>query len=140
METCTDNGLLKVNEIFSITEYFNLLYIGIKKSNDPFFRSSKSMLDWRTWLYRQWGDKETAETMCRIDLWTKRRILYQRVIFCSIWTLLIFKGSIFYLVFYSFSRCIVVNVEPPCTVEKGDLSKPYPDCCFEIKCPEKAKL
>ncbi|KAJ8924582.1 hypothetical protein NQ315_000731, partial [Exocentrus adspersus] len=32
--------------------------------------------------------------------------------------------------------CGVVGVAPPCYVAEGDLSKPYPDCCFEIKCPE----
>ncbi|XP_044765185.1 U-scoloptoxin(16)-Ssd1a-like [Coccinella septempunctata] len=41
---------------------------------------------------------------------------------------------------YTITGCISVNVEPPCTVEKGDLSKPYPDCCFEVKCPKKSKL
>ncbi|XP_045481836.1 U-scoloptoxin(16)-Ssd1a-like [Harmonia axyridis] len=39
---------------------------------------------------------------------------------------------------YSITGCIVVNVEPPCKVDKGDLSKPYPDCCFEIQCPKKS--
>ncbi|KAK9890254.1 hypothetical protein WA026_010364 [Henosepilachna vigintioctopunctata] len=38
---------------------------------------------------------------------------------------------------YSITGCIKVNVEDPCTVNDGDLSKPFPDCCFEIKCPEK---
>ncbi|KAJ8943747.1 hypothetical protein NQ318_011958 [Aromia moschata] len=32
--------------------------------------------------------------------------------------------------------CGVVQVEPPCYVADGDLSKPYPDCCFEIICPQ----
>ncbi|KAL3284937.1 hypothetical protein HHI36_019069 [Cryptolaemus montrouzieri] len=31
--------------------------------------------------------------------------------------------------------CGLVAVQLPCTVEEGDLSKPYPDCCYEIKCP-----
>ncbi|KAL3289975.1 hypothetical protein HHI36_023356 [Cryptolaemus montrouzieri] len=37
---------------------------------------------------------------------------------------------------YTINGCISVHVEPPCTVGEGDLSKPYPDCCFEVKCPE----
>ncbi|CAH0546413.1 unnamed protein product [Brassicogethes aeneus] len=36
--------------------------------------------------------------------------------------------------------CGVVAVAPPCQVVKGDLSKPYPKCCFEIKCPEDNKV
>ncbi|XP_072388991.1 uncharacterized protein [Diabrotica undecimpunctata] len=32
--------------------------------------------------------------------------------------------------------CGVMMVDPPCTVSEQDLSKPYPDCCGSIRCPE----
>ncbi|XP_018577287.1 uncharacterized protein LOC108915674 [Anoplophora glabripennis] len=35
--------------------------------------------------------------------------------------------------------CGVYTVEPPCYVVPGNLSKPYPECCFEVKCPENIK-
>ncbi|CAG9762132.1 unnamed protein product [Ceutorhynchus assimilis] len=31
--------------------------------------------------------------------------------------------------------CGKAKVAPPCHVGPGDLSKPYPECCFEIICP-----
>ncbi|CAH1170026.1 unnamed protein product [Phaedon cochleariae] len=34
------------------------------------------------------------------------------------------------------SGCGSVAIEPPCHIVKGDLSKPYPLCCYEIECPE----
>ncbi|CAH1170024.1 unnamed protein product [Phaedon cochleariae] len=31
--------------------------------------------------------------------------------------------------------CGAAVVQPPCRIGEGDLTKPYPDCCFEIICP-----
>ncbi|KAG5864953.1 hypothetical protein JTB14_013839 [Gonioctena quinquepunctata] len=32
--------------------------------------------------------------------------------------------------------CGSVQVDPPCKVVEGNLSKPHPECCHEIKCPD----
>ncbi|XP_076033050.1 short spindle 7 [Oratosquilla oratoria] len=34
-----------------------------------------------------------------------------------------------------YSTCGAVAVDPPCHVEKGDVSLPYPKCCYNIVCP-----
>uniref|UniRef100_A0A6P7F6W8 Uncharacterized protein LOC114326951 isoform X1 n=1 Tax=Diabrotica virgifera virgifera TaxID=50390 RepID=A0A6P7F6W8_DIAVI len=36
--------------------------------------------------------------------------------------------------------CGSVGIAPPCKIMPGDLSKPYPDCCYEISCPETIPL
>ncbi|XP_044744804.1 U-scoloptoxin(16)-Ssd1a-like [Coccinella septempunctata] len=35
---------------------------------------------------------------------------------------------------YIIQGCGAIHVQPKCQVKKGDQSKPYPDCCFKIKC------
>ncbi|XP_019869747.2 uncharacterized protein LOC109598307 [Aethina tumida] len=42
--------------------------------------------------------------------------------------------------FIDYIGCGVVAVEPPCSVHPGDLAKPHPQCCHEIRCPEDNKL
>ncbi|KAB0801799.1 hypothetical protein PPYR_03985 [Photinus pyralis] len=32
--------------------------------------------------------------------------------------------------------CGVVDAKPPCIVRRENLSKPYPDCCPTINCPQ----
>ncbi|XP_060525060.1 uncharacterized protein LOC132701279 [Cylas formicarius] len=32
------------------------------------------------------------------------------------------------------SGCAPIQARPPCYVMPGILSKPFPDCCYEIKC------
>ncbi|KAG5880861.1 hypothetical protein JTB14_017788 [Gonioctena quinquepunctata] len=36
--------------------------------------------------------------------------------------------------------CAPVNVLPPCRIVDGDMSKPFPECCYEIMCPEGHKM
>ncbi|CAG9762133.1 unnamed protein product [Ceutorhynchus assimilis] len=36
----------------------------------------------------------------------------------------------------SFTGCSVAAIAPPCYIGPGDLSKPFPDCCYEIICPQ----